>query len=564
MEWMKPLVLLVLFFAATKAKPRTPAVDYLGVGYNLIDGNPEGDPEHGNVDPGLKHTRRMLALTYNANRRTNDDKISLPDQATYSPRLSCTAEVKKSSYHGAKGYQKQLQVGVSVTASYKSSLYKFSFSASNKFRNYQSGSSSTTEINSEERRVCNRGTARYQLERAGLPNSHINLQAGFVADIKRLPTSYNQDLYGQFLNRWGTHVVTQVTVGSIYSESITITRKQALEYALTHNNVGLSVSGGFAGASGSVSVNVDKLTSDRAFKKSFNYKKRVNARGSTITFRDGEWQYPKVTSFLEPIKINIISIDKIMTSEFTSDNGVLERRQYIVKALREYPKYRSLRPPSDSPVQFPIAWPKGKYGLVKPKYGCPSGSNSVFRTGKRKHDTEDNDANNKWSHTYSLAGYKAKNNMRWEFCIKVSNGKDNINYDWPKGKYCILRFGNHCPTSFETGEVYWDDEDSRNSNKHSGKMPDGVYDRNTRMFFCCRNDGETSKPIILPTNRPFILMPTQKGRACQSVFRMRVSRQWFRWDDEDDNNKSLIRGESHPFDEGGPHNHKLYFCVYQK
>ena len=65
-------------------------------------------------------------------------------------------------------------------------------------------------------------------------------------------------------------------MGSIYTKIISITRQEALRYALQHNNVGLSVSGGYAGASGSVSVNVDRLTQDRSFTRRFNYKSHEN------------------------------------------------------------------------------------------------------------------------------------------------------------------------------------------------------------------------------------------------------------------------------------------------
>ena len=366
MELTKPLVLLFLLFAATKAIPRTPAVNYLGVGYNLVDGNPEGVPNNGNVDPGLKSTHRMLKLTYLTNRRTHDDKIMIPDQASFLPRLSCSSKVQTSSYHGAKGYQRQLQVSVKASASGNYGLFGFAFTASAKFNNFQKGSSSATNINTEERRVCNRGTARYLVERAGLQNSKIKLEEGFAADIKRLPRVYNRHRYGQFLDRWGTHVVTEATVGSIYIKVTSVTRQEAFKYALQHNNVGLSVSGRYGSTTGSVSVNVNKLTQNQSFKRSFSSKSHEFSRGSSITFRNGRWVLPRIKSFPEPILIKILTIDKIMTSEFTSDADVVHRRYNIIKALREYHVYRSLRKLNrDSLVQIPIAWPKGTYGLVR-------------------------------------------------------------------------------------------------------------------------------------------------------------------------------------------------------
>lgn len=49
----------------------------------------------------------------------------------------------------------------------------------------------------------------------------------------------------------------------------------------------------------------------------------------------------------------------------------------------------------------------------------------------------------------------------------------------------------------------------------AGNLPDGTYDRNTKIFFCCRNDGSASDPIQLPNNTPFHLV--KWGDACQSV-----------------------------------------------
>lgn len=44
-----------------------------------------------------------------------------------------------------------------------------------------------------------------------------------------------------------------------------------------------------------------------------------------------------------------------------------------------------------------------------------------------------------------------------------------------------------------TGYLHWDDEDNNNKNSRSGVLPDGVYGRNTKMYFCCRNDRKFSQ-----------------------------------------------------------------------
>jgi len=48
-----------------------------------------------------------------------------------------------------------------------------------------------------------------------------------------------------------------------------------------------------------------------------------------------------------------------------------------------------------------------------------------------------------------------------------------------------------------------------------GTLPDGVYNRNTKIFFCCRSDGPADLPIILPTAVPFYLLKFDD--RCQKV-----------------------------------------------
>ena len=48
-----------------------------------------------------------------------------------------------------------------------------------------------------------------------------------------------------------------------------------------------------------------------------------------------------------------------------------------------------------------------------------------------------------------------------------------------------------------------------------GVLPDGTYDRNTKILYCCRNDGSTNKPLRLPNTSPFYLL--KMGMTCQEV-----------------------------------------------
>ena len=116
------------------------------------------------------------------------------------------------------------------------------------------------------------------------------------------------------------------------------------------------------------------------------------------------------------------------------------------------------------------------------------------------------------------------------------------------------------PSGFSNGAIRWDDEDSSNANRKSGSLPDGTYDGDTYMKYCCRSDGSTYTAIDLPTHKPFYLFRYSATR-CQQVKNMRVTEEWFYWDDEDSSNNDRKEG-AHPKDTGDADDHKIHYCYY--
>ena len=99
---------------------------FVGVGYNLLKGNPEGgDVSNGGVDPGLLITRKIFQLTWNTNKKSVDNRFSVPDQVTFAPRLSCVTTYKKDVFFGSKSYQEKLNVDVQVTGKRKKRVLRF-------------------------------------------------------------------------------------------------------------------------------------------------------------------------------------------------------------------------------------------------------------------------------------------------------------------------------------------------------------------------------------------------------------------------------------------------------
>ena len=450
-----------------------------------------------------------------------------------------------------------------VSANY--GLYQFSFTKNSKYLDIQRRFRNEESLYIERNQLCNLGRARYHDEQANSTNK-FHVSTGFANAIRALPiVSLSQKLtdYYNFLNTWGTHVVTETVLGSKYSEQYKVGHEEAFKFALNHNNVGISVSGSSPSASASLSLNIDTLMRRTSFMSSLDSTKRVITIGSSHRWNPGQnrWVKQEAPGYNEPIDITIVPITNFLSPDYTSDQKVLERKTTLEHAMISYPNYRAARlPQDDSLLNMRVAWPKGTYGLVRPVGGCPKDSNSEWKFGLRSHDTEDDNPNNKWSSTYDLAGWIQKNNMQWQFCIKVSNGQSDIDYPWPRGSYCILKKGD-CPDRFQEGFIFWDDEDDDNINIHGGTLPDGEYTDSTKIEFCCRRDGSTANQIILPTNKPFILL--QATSLCQRVYGMQVSHQWIRWDNEDVDNIDQ-KSEHAPYEDGGDINHILHFCYYYK
>ncbi|XP_053374836.1 uncharacterized protein LOC128547130 [Mercenaria mercenaria] len=245
--------------------------------------------------------------------------------------------------------------------------------------------------------------------------------------------------------------------------------------------------------------------------------------------------------------------------------GMKHYATYIKTALSQYTRHTDSGTGTthtmliDHGIKVPISWPVGTYGFMQGTHGCPGGK-TIWSSGWRKYDTEDLRSKNSFSANIGsyLKGEFHSSDIKTYFCMKSSERTSQYDMIWQSGAYCILKHGS-CPQGFSTGYVFWDDEDLNNGNAKGGTLPDGTYDKNTRIYYCCRNDGSPQTPLLLPTQRPFVLV--RYGRICQSVHGMHVRDVFIHWDDEDFGNKDSAGG-MHPLDDGGSNNHRLHFCYY--
>lgn len=56
------------------------------------------------------------------------------------------------------------------------------------------------------------------------------------------------------------------------------------------------------------------------------------------------------------------------------------------------------------------------------------------------------------------------------------------------------------------GYIIWDDEDWFNKNNKGGVFLDGVYDKNIKLYYCCRMDGNKIELIELLISKFFFFV----------------------------------------------------------
>lgn len=198
-----------------------------------------------------------------------------------------------------------------------------------------------------------------------------------------------------------------------------------------------------------------------------------------------------------------------------------------------------------------------------PTSRCPRSNGFHWITGYLYQDLENDFSFTKVSSNAHFRGWVLNDVARY-FCIKnhSSSAVDTNRKSWPAGQYCIYQKGSSCPAGMQSGSVLWDDENvanGTNKNRNSGSLPAGVYNQDTKIFFCCQTAGSTGNPIELPIDKPFYLIALTPD--CQRVLNAVHTKEYIVYDTEDDNNHDQ---QTFPFPFGADYPEpRICYCYYQ-
>ncbi|XP_076438521.1 uncharacterized protein LOC143277529 [Babylonia areolata] len=539
----------VVVLTCTCGRSQALGEQYVGIGYNVLTANPDGGlASRGGVDPGLLITRRVLKVT---------DSRAIQTQL----RHSCGSEQTTSTFYGGKSYQDKLAVGVNLEGSVIAGLVNVMFSLSPRFLRTQNETNVDHKVFQDEELVCNLGHVRFVDELSDWLN--VTVTDSFASSVCHLPETYSQGAYMAFLDHWGTHITREVDIGTKVIHRSQTSLAEFVRHVMKASGADVSLGGFYMGFAASLGIDIDKFQSSDSFNQSFG--------SHHETLQVGSEAMP------EPIKVDLVSIDTALQSKFWdvgdsfTSRGLCDVNTKIDviaanlrQALTEYAAFKMARPPTDPPLVVPLTWPRGTYGLPRPVSGCPGGRVTWYE-GFRYFDNGYVFGKNVINSNLHLSGsWPVKDDIQMEFCMKGDRVLSEFDVDWPAGDYCLFKYGT-CPTGFQQGFVQWDDGNVKNHDRLGGTVPDGVYDTNTKIEFCCRNDGLPTHPLYLPIDRPFYLF--RHVRGCQHVHNMTMHEEVVQWDEAFNwfffGYKDAERiGGSHPFDDGDGDNHRLHFCFY--
>jgi len=331
---------------------------FVGVGYNLLKGNPEGgEVSNGGVDPGLLFTRKIFKLTWSENKVTVDNKYKIPEQVSFAPRASCVTSNKKEVFSGSKSYQEKLNADVDVSGKYGGTMLNVAFTLSSRFEQMKKETSKDLHnVFYEEKNVCNKGRARYQLDLA--PIKKFPVSEDFAATVCVLPEGYNERAYFDFIEKWGMHIVVEVDLGEKKIERFKSSNTEFTKYAMKNIVNSVSLSGSYLGYSASLKVDVN------AFKESMSEGTKFGENKVVLTSGGPNLPEPiglKLVPIYEAFDVNFYTVlDKHQSTRCVHSSSLLRtRRNHTQKAFREYPRLKKVIKPVDPEVRIPLTWPLG-------------------------------------------------------------------------------------------------------------------------------------------------------------------------------------------------------------
>ena len=227
----------------TEAGVGVRALEYLGTGYNIFEGNPRGS-ETSELDPGFRAS--VIKLVQDTSMRTLDQSFSVPLGTELRFLIACEFSSTSTELSSVDEYQSQLSSESTVTETsgfgfsflFFSYSNKKSFSKSQRYSSFASSRTQTRSTGFESRAFCTEVQGHLQ------KYYEHELEDTFKTAMDSLPVPFvasdndTIDRYRNFIEEYGTHYVTSVELGAkrtymieMNSEDVLTLRQEEIDVA---------------------------------------------------------------------------------------------------------------------------------------------------------------------------------------------------------------------------------------------------------------------------------------------------------------------------------------------
>jgi len=225
-----------------------PDVDYLGVGYDIIFGNPQGD-QSSQLDPGFRANVVTLEWCQNMECLSRDMQFLQPLHGFARPEHTCYASEQTVTETSMSDYQSSLAFDASVEGEVDGIVASGAFSASYGYNSFQQDVVETSSERYELNSYC------LQYFAAINPTDTLTLDPFYQAQLDIITANPDDvDKWMAFFEVFGTHYVSKLHLGGKMSQQITIKSSDVSSLVSSGHDVAATISGSYGVFSGSASA----------------------------------------------------------------------------------------------------------------------------------------------------------------------------------------------------------------------------------------------------------------------------------------------------------------------
>eukprot|EP01083_Nonionella_stella_P097454 273939_1 len=320
----------VLIIESSLIDEEVPGIQYISRGYNILFGNPHTTAK---VDDGI---RGSIFDLLNCSHGQTFNGYLVPNGVSILPASTCAQTFKYNAVSGVNSYSSTLKESASVDADFLA----VSFSASTDYQKVYSTTTKTSTIYTSSYTQC---ACYYASVKA--PYALPSFDDNFIGSVQNMPLKYDssddanlQFFYDFFTKYFGTHYITDITMGGIFgtlssmnSFSYSKYESSNLEISVSAKLSTLVVSGAASSLTTSQKTQANDFNSILNTQSVFNIGGDLPANNSAIT-----WQKTLSTKPM-PIYYKFDPIPHLLTMyNFPDIDNITDKQTALQSALDDY------------------------------------------------------------------------------------------------------------------------------------------------------------------------------------------------------------------------------------